>query len=52
MTDFRYWQSQAQPRVICTVCFEAKDRAEMAPVDDEPGVVWDVCRECAPKVGL
>jgi hypothetical protein len=52
VTDFAYWQAQSQPNVMCMVCFEVKKREQMAPVADEPGVVWDVCLECAPKVDL
>lgn len=52
MADFGWWQEQAQPGVMCTVCFEVKARELMKPADGEPGVVWDVCLECAPKAGL
>lgn len=34
-------------RVACCVCFEFRHRDELEPVVDEPGKVWDVCRECA-----
>lgn len=32
--------------VMCQLCFENKTRAELAPVEDEPGMVWDVCIPC------
>jgi hypothetical protein len=34
-------------RVICQICWEDKPKTEMEPVSDKPGMVWDVCRECA-----
>jgi hypothetical protein len=34
------------PMVMCQLCFEGKTRAELAPVEDEPGMVWDVCIPC------
>lgn len=36
-------------RVICQICCEAKTHEELAPVEDEPGRVWDVCIECTQR---
>jgi hypothetical protein len=38
-------------RVACCVCFKFCPRPELEPVADEPGRVWDVCRECAQSEG-
>jgi hypothetical protein len=49
MADFGWFQAEARKRgkVACIICFEDKDRSEMEPVSDKPGVVWDVCKQCA-----
>lgn len=49
MADFGWFQAEARKRnkVMCMICFEAKDKTKMEPVSDEPGKVWDVCQECA-----
>jgi hypothetical protein len=39
-------------RVACCVCFEFRHRHELEPLADEPGKVWDVCRECAQSEGV
>jgi hypothetical protein len=39
-------------RVSCCVCFEFHHRDGLEPVADEPGKVWDVCRECARSGGV
>jgi hypothetical protein len=36
-------------RAMCCICFEVKTKAELEPVSDSPGKVWDVCRECAER---
>lgn len=33
-------------RVMCQICMEYKKREELADVEDEPGVKWDVCIPC------
>lgn len=33
-------------RVLCCHCFDYFRRDELAPVEDEPGKVWDVCKDC------
>lgn len=40
--------------VICQICCESKPKDQMQPVSPEqalknwtPGLVWDICRDCA-----
>lgn len=49
MADFSWFQAKANEAglVMCMLCFDSKPRDEMQPVADEPGKVWDVCKECA-----
>lgn len=52
MTDFNYWQNRANDtgRVICMLCFEAKDKSQMEPTG-KGNQVWDVCKACAKSEG-
>lgn len=49
MADFGWFQAEALKRgkVACVICFEDKDKSKMEPVSNEPGKVWDVCKDCA-----
>lgn len=38
-------------RIICAICMEATAKEELKPVSDEPGKVWDVCKQCAALEG-
>lgn len=51
MADFGWFQAEAFKRgkIACVICFEDKVKANMEPVSDEPGKVWDVCKECAER---
>lgn len=31
----------------CCLCFKGFDKKDLEPISDEPGKVWDVCKECA-----
>jgi hypothetical protein len=33
----------------CCICFEWFTKEGLEPVSDEPGKVWDVCKDCAAK---
>jgi hypothetical protein len=36
-------------REVCQICVEIKTRDELQPVKGKPGVVWDVCKDCAER---
>ena len=42
------WPVQIGEKVVCCVCFEQFDKADLAV--DERGAVWDVCKADWPKV--
>lgn len=33
-------------KIICQLCFESFDREDLADIEDEPGMKWDVCKSC------
>lgn len=46
MTDPSLMGLQPDGRMLCCICCEVKSREDMALVEEEPGWVWDVCKEC------
>lgn len=51
MADFDFFQGLAARagRVMCMLCFEFVEKVDCEPCSDEPGKVWDVCKECAAR---
>lgn len=33
-------------KIICQLCFEPFGKEDLADVEDEPGMKWDVCKGC------
>lgn len=51
MTSTGYWSTWCPGKVMCCICFECKDKAELAV--DTDGVTWDVCKGmCAIAAGI